>query len=774
MGPREASAQCLRHVGEFERSATRCIAMGGWVRRRSAAGSILSWEWARTADLGKRLVHEARNAPFWRGNLLSYRFGFDVGGTFTDLVLCDEATGILSIGKALTVLDDPVGGVLQGLADLLEAQEIEIAALTEAVHATTMVTNQILERSGDPVALITTRGFRDVLEIGRQKRNELYNIFIEKVTPIIRRSNVWEVNERLNSSGGVIEAVRVDEIRRVVSEISARGIQSVAVCLLHSYVNPAHERAIGTILREMIPRGHVSLSSEVSPIFREYERTNTAAVCAYLMPTVSRYFGDLRDRLTAHGFKGTLSIMQSNGGVTTVEDASRYPVRLIESGPAAGAIMAAKLGVEVGIKNAIAFDMGGTTAKLTLIEDGRPMLIDQLEVDRVNARPGSGLVVNTPSVDLVEIGAGGGSIASVANGLLLVGPESAGSRPGPACYGLGGSRPTVTDANLVLGYLNPSNFLGGKMRLDLAAARNAIDTHIASRLGVSVEEAAWGIHEVVNNNMALASRVVSVGRGKDPRDLALIPFGGAGPVHGARLARLLGCTHVFAPLGAGATAAQGMIMSDPLFTLGKTAITRLASLPQNYVPRLFEDLETRAKEFVAEAAITGAWEYRYLLEMRFTGQGNDLSIDISHDMPKVDEALLRTRFLDQYRRVYSRVYEHDPIQITGCSIHAFCLRPTLPMARALDQPGPVDRAKIGLRNAFFPEGQGYLPTPVYDRYKMAPNDLIIGPAIVEERETTLVLLPGDSGFIDAHLNLKITSAEIAKPISTAIVERASS
>lgn len=700
---------------------------------------------------------------------MSYRFGFDVGGTFTDLVLCNEATGRLSIGKTLTTLEDPVRGVLQGLDSLLKSEGLEIGCLSEAVHATTMVTNLILERAGEPAALITTGGFRDVLEIGRQKRNDLYNIFIEKVAPIITRPNVWEVDERLDSKGQVLVALQLEDVRKAVEEIRSRGIRSVAVCLLHAYVNPVHERIIGDVLREMMPDGYVSLSHEVSPKYREYERTNTTAVCAYLMPKVNHYFQDLHARLVAAGFKGTLSIMQSNGGITTIEDASKYPVRLIESGPAAGAIMAAKLGMAAGIPDIVAFDMGGTTAKLTLIENGHPMLIDQLEVDRINARPGSGLVVNTPSVDLVEIGAGGGSIASVENGLLQVGPESAGSRPGPACYGLGGDRPTVTDANLVLGYLNPSNFLGGKMKLDLAAARQSIETHVARPLRISVEEAAWGIHEVVTNNMATASRVVSVGRGKDPRDLTFIPFGGAGPVHGARLARLLGCPQVFAPIGAGATAAQGMIMSDPLFTLAKTAIAPLESLPHGHVRSMFTDLEARAREFVAETSITGQWQFRYLLEMRFTGQGNDLPIDVSDQALMDDEDALRAEFLKQYRRVYSRVFEHDPIQITGCAIHAFCTRTPLPMAPAKVLPGSVERARIGTRDAFFPEAGGYTPTAIYDRYQMAPGDRITGPAVVEERETTLVLLPGDQGVIDEHLNLLITSiapAEFPLHIST--------
>lgn len=696
---------------------------------------------------------------------MSYRFGFDVGGTFTDLVLCHEKTGQVLIGKTLTTPDDPVKGILTGLDHLLATHGIDITEISEAVHATTMVTNLILERAGDDSALITTRGFRDVLEIGRQKRNDLYNIFVEKVQPIITRNCVWEVSERLNSSGEVIQALDIEDVEKAVKEIAARGIKSVAVCLLHAYMNPEHERAIGEIIRRIIPDGFVSLSSEISPTYREYERTNTTAVCAYLMPRMNSYFRDVLTRLKQHGFTGNLAIMQSNGGITTVDDASKYPVRLIESGPAAGAIMAAKLATAAGIDNIIAFDMGGTTAKLTLVEQGRPMLIDQLEVDRVNARAGSGLVVNTPSVDLVEIGSGGGSIAYVEGGLLKVGPESAGSVPGPACYGRGGTRPTVTDANLVLGYLNPSNFLGGEMGLDMNAARQAIDKHVAQPLGMSIEEAAWGIHEVVTNNMALASRVVSVGRGKDPRDLVFVPFGGAGPVQGARLARLLGCPSVFAPIGAGATAALGLIMADPLFTLGKTAITPLDRLPSGHIKNAFNDLETRAQEFIDDTGLSNDWQLQRLLEMRFAGQGNDLSIDIADD--ELDnEELIRNRFLEQYRVVYGKVYAGDPIQITGCTIHAHYKRDSLPQATAKQLAGSVERARIGERDAYFPETSGYTPTAVYNRYKMAPGDRITGPAIVEERETTLVLLPGDIGIIDDHLNLRVTSANTAADIET--------
>ncbi|PYO58109.1 MAG: methylhydantoinase, partial [Candidatus Rokuibacteriota bacterium] len=432
----------------------------------------------------------------------AYRVGFDVGGTFTDFVL-QSPSGELHTAKRLTTYPDP------------SEAWAPWASLGQAVHGTTLGSNVVIERKGQNVALLTTRGFRDVLIIGREKRYQVYDLQIEKPAPLIARRRIVEVSERILSDGSVLAPLDEGETRRQVRRLQAAGVTSLAVCLLHSYVNPAHEKRVGEIVAEEAPGMAVSLSHEISPMFREYERTSTTVVNAYVMTAVREYLRSLRAELKRRGSRGRLFVMQSSGGIATAEAMERYPVRMIESGPAAGTLMAAAYGELAGQRDLIAFDMGGTTAKLALVEQGKPFMTALFEVHKVALQPGSGIPMNIHAIDLVEIGAGGGSIARAQIGTIAVGPESASSAPGPACYARGGEAPTVTDANLVLGYLNPEEFAGGSMRLDPVAARRAIEERVARRLGLSPAEAAWGIHLVVNSNMELATRVVSIERGRD-------------------------------------------------------------------------------------------------------------------------------------------------------------------------------------------------------------------------------------------------------------------
>ena len=459
---------------------------------------------------------------------------FDVGGTFTDFVLQD-AQGRLHTHKRLTTYPDPSEACLAGLDELFAQAGVPCAELARAVHGTTLGSNIVIERKASHVALVSTRGFRDVLAIGRQKRYQLYDLQIDKPEPLIERDWIWEVTERTLADGS--EHVALDEVdaRRVIAELQEKGVRSLAVCFLHSYSNPAHERAFADLLRAQAPEIEISLSSDVSPQFREYERTSTTVVNAYLKRAVRAYLAAMSGHLQARDYRGSLFVMQSGGGAATAETMAEFPVRMIESGPAAGALVAAHYGALTGHPDLVAFDMGGTTAKLSLITGGAPQMVDTFELHRVRLAPGSGLPMNVRSLDLVEIGAGGGSIARIDAGALKVGPRSAGSEPGPVCYGRGGAEPTVTDANLVLGYLNPENFAGGSLRLDVEGARKAIEEKVARPLGLNLEQAAWGIHALVNTNMELATRVVSIERGHDPRRLALVATGGSGPVHACRL-----------------------------------------------------------------------------------------------------------------------------------------------------------------------------------------------------------------------------------------------
>src|SRR5579884_2521049 len=554
------------------------------------------------------------------------RVGFDVGGTFTDFVL-QNADGELLTGKRLTTYPDPSEGCLAGLDEIIARAGLSWDGLLQAVHGTTLGSNIVIERKGRNVALITTAGFRDVLIIGREKRYQVYDLFIDKPEPLIPRRLIREVDERLMFDGSELRPLNEEQARRVVRELADEGVTTIAVCFLHSYVNPAHERRLAEIAAEEAPYVAVTLSSDVSPEFREYERTSTTVVNAYVMTAVRDYLRRLSAELRDRGYGGRLYVMQSGGGIATSEAMERYPVRMIESGPAAGALMAAAYGKLTGCPDLIAFDMGGTTAKLSLISGGKPDTVGQFELHKVGLASGSGIPMNVQAIDLIEIGAGGGSIAQVNMGVIQVGPESASSDPGPACYGRGGCRPTVTDANLVLGYLNPDSFAGGSMRLDVEAARQAISEHIARPLGMTVEEAAWGVHAVINSNMELATRVVSIERGHDPRRLSLIAFGGSGPAHGCRLAQALGM-RIILPAAAGVASAIGLLVAEVKFDVARTYQRRLTELDFQYLNGIYAEMEASACQMVRASAVASDVLVQRTAEMRYAGQGYELTVPV--------------------------------------------------------------------------------------------------------------------------------------------------
>jgi N-methylhydantoinase A len=682
-----------------------------------------------------------------------YRLGFDVGGTFTDFVLQSPA-GELTTAKRLTTYPDPTEACLGGLDALLADAGVAWSDVAQAVHGTTLGSNIVIERKARGVGLLTTRGFRDVLIIGREKRYQVYDLQIDKPRPLIPRRLIGEVTERVLADGSVRTPLDEADARRAIRELADRGVTTLAVCLLHAYLDPAHENRIAELVAEVAPHVTVTLSHDVSPTFREYERTSTTVINAYVMTAIRAYVRGLARALDGRGYRGRLFVMQSAGGVATAEAMERYPVRMIESGPAAGALMAAAYGELTGHRDLIAFDMGGTTAKLALIEDGRPFTTTAFELHRVHNAPGSGLPMNIQALDLVEIGAGGGSIARARLGVIAVVPESASSTPGPACYARGGTEPTVTDANLVLGYLNADYFAGGTMRLDAAAARHAIETHVARPLGLSVEDAAWGIHAIVNTNMELATRVVSIERGRDPRALAFIAFGGSGPVHGCRLAQALGIPRAILPAAAGVTAAIGLLAAEVRFDVARTWVRRLDALDPDRLTRMFEEMTAQASAVVRDAAVAGGVVVTRALDARYVGQGYELTVPVPRG-PLDAAALARVRaaFDEIYAARYGYANPNEPVEAVTWKLAAVGGAPRVALAKAGSEGR--DGGRKGARRAWFPETRGWMECAVYDRYGLAPGARLDGPAIVEERESTSVLPPGASATVDEYANLLV-------------------
>src|SRR6059036_2042251 len=678
---------------------------------------------------------------------MPYRVGFDVGGTFTDFVL-QSPSGDLLTAKRLTTYPDPSEACLAGLDDLLAQGAVSWSDVSQATHGTTLGSNIVIERKARGVGLLTTRGFRDVLVIGREKRYQVYDLQIEKPAPLIPRRLIGEVTERVLADGSVRTPLDEDDARRAIRELATRGVTTLAVCFLHAYRNPVHEKRVAELAADEAPGMVVTLSHEVSPTFREYERTSTTVVNAYVMTALREYLRGLGAALKERGYRGRLFVMQSSGGIATAEAMERYPVRMIESGPAAGALMAAASGELTGHRDLIAFDMGGTTAKLALVENGRPGTTTAFELHRVHGAAGSGLPMNIQAIDLVEIGAGGGSIARAHLGVVAVGPESASSTPGPVCYGRGGLEPTVTDANLVLGYLNADYFAGGTLRLDAEAARRAIATRVAQPLGLSVEDAAWGIHAMVNTNMELATRVVSIERGRDPRDLTFVAFGGSGPVHGCRLAQALGIPRVILPAAAGVTAAIGLLAAEVRFDVARTYVRRLDAVDPAQLGRMYAEMTQQAMEVVRESAVGGEITVARSADARYVGQGYELTVPVPPgelDAPAL--ARVRAAFDGLYAARYGYANPSEPVEVVTWKLSAVGGSPRIALAKAPTQgAGPAVK---GGRRAYFPEAPGY------DRYALAAGARLVGPAIVEERESTTVLPPGASASVDEYANLLV-------------------
>ena len=689
----------------------------------------------------------------------SFRVGVDIGGTFTDLIVVNDATGEFAVGKTLTTPQDPSQAIETVLAETLQRAGIDARAIWHLVHGTTLVTNAMIERKGARTALLTTQGFRDAVEIGRETRYDLYDLMIDLPKPLVPRYLRFDVPQRTLADGSTLTPLDEAYVERLARELAANGIEAVAVTFLNSFANPAAERAAREAIQRAAPNLRVALSAEVAPEIREFERTSTTIANVYVQGLVERYLRELQTRLARLGFAGSFFMMLSSGGVATVETATRFPVRLLESGPAAGALAAAHYGKRCGEPNLLSFDMGGTTAKFCVIDSGEPLLAHEFEFDRVyRFKKGSGLPAKIAVIEMIEIGAGGGSIARVDSlGLLKVGPDSAGAEPGPVCYGRGGTEPTVTDADLVLGYLDPAYFLGGRMTLDVAAARQAIKTRIADRLGLSVEEAAWGIHQIVNESMANAARVHVLERGHDPHRFPVFAFGGAGPVHGFRIAQALGAPALLAPFGAGVMSTVGFLVAPLAFDFVRTWRVRLAGLDWAQANRLLAEMESEGQHLLEKSGVPVAEiTQQREADMRYVGQGHEIRVTLPAGT--LDEAgvpALVAAFEARYRELYSRLGPPVPVEVINWRVTSAGPKPDVELHLTTRPETTLQQAHKGVRAAYFPETGGYTETPVYDRYHLAPGVTFAGPAIIEERESTLIVGPGAACHVDAEWNLLV-------------------
>ncbi|MBI3090642.1 MAG: hydantoinase/oxoprolinase family protein [Candidatus Tectomicrobia bacterium] len=700
---------------------------------------------------------------------MGYAVGIDIGGTFTDLVMYGDTNRLLITGKVLTTPENPALGALEGLRRLMERAGIGGREIEVVVHGTTLVANAIVERKGATTGLLTTNGFRDIIETRREKRYDLYDLSAQFPEPLVPRSRRLGVPERIAADGAILQPLDSQAAGAAVDTLLARGVESVAICLLHAYRNPTHEQALRDLLAARAAHLTVSLSSEVDPELREYERFSTTVCNAYTQPVMARYLRELQEGLWAAGVRAPLHIMLSSGGITTPAVAARFPVRILESGPVGGVLAAAHVGRSAGSSSLLSFDMGGTTAKLSFIEGSTPTLLTEFEVDRAyRFKKGSGLVVRVPVVDIVEIGAGGGSIAQVGGmGLLKVGPESAGSRPGPACYGFGGVLPTVTDADLLLGYINPERFLGGRMPLNRAAAHQAIETRLGKPLGMEAIEAAWGIHRVVNENMVNAARIYMAEKGRDPKRYDLIAFGGAGPIHAAWLARKLGIARVTVPPRAGVASALGFLVTPLSFDFVRTYVTGIAGVDWSHLNQLYATMEAEARGMLGAAGIAERdITLRRYAEMRYVGQGREIFVPLPAGPygPAAQPALTQA-FDAAYAGIYTQTNPGQAIEAinwrllaSGPTPRRALISPLLP-ADAARKPGaarPVDYRKVYLGEGMGGEGVGFCECAVYDRATLPAGARISGPALVEEEDTVTLLGPETKAEIDAFSNIVIT------------------
>ncbi len=685
-----------------------------------------------------------------------YSLGIDIGGTFTDIVVFDHRQGSQFARKVLTTHADPADGVITGVRQVLSEDSLPAAEIGRVVHATTLFTNATIERKGAPTGLITTQGFRDVLEIGRERKYELYDLSIAKPAPLVPRHWRREVAGRIDAEGRERVPLDLAGLVEQARELQQEGVASVAVVFLHSYANPAHEQAAGEALAAQVPGLEVSLSIDVAPEIREFERTSTTVVNAYIKPLAAQYLDRLAEELAGLGIAAPLQLMLSNGGLGALEQAKQAPVALLESGPAAGALAGAWFGEADGGGHVLAFDMGGTTAKLSLVDDGQPLISYDFEAARQKRfAHGSGLPIKLSTIELIEIGAGGGSIARLnALGLLQVGPDSAGSEPGPACYGRGGELATVTDANFLLGYLNPDFFAGGTMQVDMEAARAAV-ARLAAEAGLSTEQAAWGIHDIANEAMAGAARVHIAERGKDPRTYALLTTGGGGPLHGYNVAQKLGCKRLIVPPAAGVASAVGLLIAPARVDRVASVVAELDTLDWSAFEARFAALESEARTLIAGTGLDpAAAQVERLADIRYVGQAFEVVVSLpTGPYSDASKSALIAAFETAYIAKFTRTPPAVPVEIinirTALSVDVPGERPR---SVIIDSSAPVPNAH---RQVYFPDVSEFVETPVYDRADLPAGFTFEGPAVIEETASTLIVGPGGKGRVATDGNIVV-------------------
>lgn len=676
-----------------------------------------------------------------------WRIGVDSGGTFTDVCLFNDETGQLSIWKVSSTPDDPSRGIVEGVAEGLETVGGKPEEVSFLGHGTTVATNALIELRGVKTGLLTTDGFSDLLEIGRQKRPSLYDMFAEKPETLVSRDLRFGIAERIRADGTVETVLDEEQVRGALRTMKENDVRAVAICLLYGFLNTEHEQRVLDIVREEMPEAFVSASHAVAPEFREFERMSTTVVNAYLGPVMQRYIRRLKTRLEELNLTIAPQLTQSNGGVIGFDAAADLPVRTVLSGPSTGVVAAQAIGKLSGFSNIITFDVGGTSSDVALLQNGTCGLTGEASVH--------GYPIKAPMLDIHTVGAGGGSIAFVdSGGLLKVGPRSAGANPGPVCYGLGNTEPTVTDANIALQTLNPTEILGGRMKVQRELAVEAIQ-RLAEKLGLGVMETAQGILSVVSANMAKAIRVISVQRGYDPRDYALMAFGGAGPLHAARLARELDMSHVIIPLTPGTLCAMGLLLTD---LRADFAMSRLLRHDEDAVPELlagFRELEERAVAwFNSEDLSEDRRVVNRTVDMRYAGQNYELSVNVPAG-PLTIQTLeaLKEGFEAAHRQRFGFIAEGEPVQLVTMRVEAVGLVPRAQLTRHEDAGHDASAAIIGRRDVYMPEAEGMVSCPVYDRGLLKAGNTFAGPAIVEQMDATTVILPGMEATVDSYLNI---------------------
>ena len=666
------------------------------------------------------------------------RLAADIGGTFTDVVLETPARRFTT--KVLTTPRAPELGVMQGIEVLLEEAKVAPGQVANFIHGTTLATNALIERKGAKTAFVTTEGFRDILEMGYEKRFEQYDVFMDKPPPLVDRPLRFTVPERISANGKVLVALDEAAVKRVAAEVKATGAQAVAIGFMHAYAHGAHERRAREILQAELPDVTICISSEVCPEMREYERFSTTTANAYVRPLMSGYLWRLRKLLDDRGMSCPLFLMMSGGGLTTLENAARFPIRLVESGPAGGAILAARVASECGLDHVLCYDMGGTTAKICLIDDGEPERARLFEVARIyRDMKGSGLPVRIPVIEMVEIGAGGGSIARVdAMNRVTVGPDSAGSEPGPACYGRGGTQPTVTDANVALGRIEPTKFAGGKIPLAPEKAQGALDAHVGAKLGLKDHWPAAAVAEIVEENMANAARVHAIERGRVISRYTMVAFGGAAPLHAGRLAQKLGVKRVVVPKGAGVGSAIGFLRAPISYEMVRSARAAFGSIDLGAVNALLDGMKKEAVEVISAAIAVDQLREQRIVDLRYLGQGHELRIEVpNRTLTRQDLDDLRQRFEAQYLGIYGVTLPDLDIEVVTWSVTMSGAADPVVAARAV-KAGPAPKA-LGQRDVYEPALGKVVPMPVYWRFDMVPGATIAGPAVITEDETTSIV-----------------------------------